>query len=308
MFTRRIPRTANFDIDGPELALYQEVTRFVKRQSARAAAQGDDPRARAVGFLMSLYQRRLASSAYAMRRSLENRARRLEEGLKRARELLRKAPPSLPDREELDEFEDAERERLERQLEAVTLAGNADQVRAEVAELRGLAEEAKAVEGSGGEAKLGRLREIMREEGFFDRPDQRLLLFTEFRDTLDHLVERMKDWGFRVGCIHGGMKSGARDEPGSRLHAEQQFREGAIQVLVATEAAGEGINLQCCHILFNYDIPWNPNRLEQRMGRIHRYGQRRDCLIFNFVAANTIEGRVLPPPPGQAPGDSRRPR
>ena len=89
------------------------------------------------------------------------------------------------------------------------------------------------------------------------------------------------------------MRPGSRDEVGSRLYTEQQFRDGHIQVLVATEAAGEGINLQCCHILFNYDIPWNPNRLEQRMGRIHRYGQRFDCLIFNFVATNTIEGRVL---------------
>jgi superfamily II DNA/RNA helicase len=123
--------------------------------------------------------------------------------------------------------------------------------------------------------------------------DQRLLLFTEFKDTLDYLVDRLKSWGFRLGCIHGGMKSGSRDEPGTRLHAEQQFREGGIQILVATEAAGEGINLQVCNILFNYDIPWNPNRLEQRMGRIHRYGQRKDCLIFNFVASNTIEGHVL---------------
>jgi len=89
------------------------------------------------------------------------------------------------------------------------------------------------------------------------------------------------------------MKPGSRDEPGTRLFAEQQFRDGAIQILVATEAAGEGINLQVCNILFNYDIPWNPNRLEQRMGRIHRYGQRKDCLIFNFVATNTIEGQVL---------------
>src|SRR6267378_7568565 len=89
------------------------------------------------------------------------------------------------------------------------------------------------------------------------------------------------------------MQIGSRDVKGSRLYAEQQFREGAIQVLVATEAAGEGINLQVCNVLFNYDIPWNPNRLEQRMGRIHRYGQTRDCLIFNFVATNTIEGRVL---------------
>ena len=293
VFTRRIPRTADFAIDGPEFALYQEVTRFVKRQSARAAAQGDDPRARAVGFLMSLYQRRLASSTRAMRRSLENRAKRLTDGLDRAQELARTAPPSLPDPEELEELEDAERERLEAMLEAITLAGNAEQVRDEIAELRRLADDAKAVEGSAGEAKLDRLKNIMQEEGFFDRPDQRLLLFTEFRDTLDYLMDRLKAWGFGVGCIHGGMRPGSRDEAGTRLHAEQQFREGNIQVLVATEAAGEGINLQCCHILFNYDIPWNPNRLEQRMGRIHRYGQRQDCLIFNFVATNTIEGRVL---------------
>ena len=293
VFTKRITRTADFSIDGPEFELYQKITRFVKRQSSRAAAQGDDPRARAVGFLMSLYQRRLASSTYAMRRSLDNRARRLEEGLKRAQDLVRTAPPNIPDPEELEEFEDAERERLERMLEAITLAGNAEQVREEIAELLELADEAKVVERSGSEAKLGHLRDIMQDEGFFDRPDQRLLLFTEFKDTLDHLMEQLKAWGFSVGCIHGGMKPGSRYEQGSRLYTEQQFREGAIQVLVATEAAGEGINLQCCHILFNYDIPWNPNRLEQRMGRIHRYGQRHDCLIFNFVATNTIEGRVL---------------
>ena len=293
VFTKRITHTAGFHIDGVEFDVYNEVTRFVKRQSARAAAQGDDRRARAVGFLMSLYQRRLASSIYAMRRSLENRAKRLEDGLQQAQELAQTAPPDLPDWEDLEELEDTERERLERLLEAVTLAGNREEVRQEIAELRELAERAKSVETSGTEAKLSRLKEILQERGFFDDPEQRLLIFTEFKDTLDYLMERLKGWGFRVGCIHGGMKPGSREEPGTRLHAEQQFRDGAIQVLVATEAAGEGINLQCCHILFNYDIPWNPNRLEQRMGRIHRYGQRFDCLIFNFVAANTIEGRVL---------------
>lgn len=293
IFTKRIPHTVDFQIDGPEFELYRDVTRFVKRQSAKAAAQGDDPRARAVGFLMSLYQRRLASSTYAMRHSLENRARRLEEGLKRAQELVRLAPPDLPDPEELEEMEENERERLERILEAITLAGNADQVREEIEELRGLADQAWIVEDSGAESKLSRLKDLLQNEGFFDRPDQRLLIFTEFKDTLDYLMEKLKTWGFRVGCIHGGMRPGSRDEPGTRLYAEQQFREGATQILVATEAAGEGINLQVCNILFNYDIPWNPNRLEQRMGRIHRYGQRKDCLIFNFVATNTIEGRVL---------------
>ncbi len=293
IFTRRIPHTVDFQIDGAEFDLYRDVTRFVKRESARAAAEGEDPRARAIGFLMSLYQRRLASSTYALRRSLENRARRLEEGLKRAQDIARQAPPDLPDPEELEEMEESERERLEAMLEAVTLAASADQVRQEVQELRRLTADARAVEETGAEAKLSELKELLQKEGFFDHPDQRLLIFTEFKDTLDHLVDRLTSWGFRVGSIHGGMKPGSRDEPGSRLYAEQQFREGAIQILVATEAAGEGINLQVCNILFNYDIPWNPNRLEQRMGRIHRYGQRKDCLIFNFVATNTIEGRVL---------------
>jgi len=293
IFTKRIPHTVDFQIDSAEFDLYRDVTRFVKQQSAKAAAQGDDPRARAVGFLMSLYQRRLASSTRAMRCSLENRARRLHEGLKKAQELARLAPPDLPDPEELEEMEEGERERLEQMLEAITLAGSAEQVRDEVGDLKQLAAQAKAVEDTGAEAKLSRLKELLHQEGFFDHPEQRLLLFTEFKDTLDYLMGLLKEWGFRVGCIHGSMKIGSRDDPNTRLYVEQQFRDGDIQVLVATEAAGEGINLQCCHILFNYDIPWNPNRLEQRMGRIHRYGQTHDCLIFNFVATNTIEGRVL---------------
>jgi len=129
IFTKRIPHTVDFQMDGPEFDLYRDITRFVKRQSAKAAAQGDDPRARAVGFLMSLYQRRLASSTYSMRRSLENRARRIEEGLKHAQELVRLAPPDLPDPEELEEMEEVERERLEQMLEAITLSSNAEQVR-----------------------------------------------------------------------------------------------------------------------------------------------------------------------------------
>ena len=140
------PSYRRFSIDGPEFELYREVTRFVKQQSVRAAGQGDDLRARAVGFLMSLYQRRLASSTYAMRRSLENRARRLADGLKRAQELTEQAPPDIPTPEELEEMEEIERERLEEILEAITLAGNADQVREEIEELDRLAAQAQGVE------------------------------------------------------------------------------------------------------------------------------------------------------------------
>jgi superfamily II DNA or RNA helicase len=293
LFTKRETRTADFTIDNEELRLYRDVTSFVKEQSRRAAAKGDDPRARAVGFLMALYQRRLASSAYAMRHSLENRARRLMENLKRAQEIALTAPRDLPTEEDLEEMEEAERERLEGVLAAITVAQNPNQVREEVARLQQLAEQARKLEEAEGEAKLAKLRTVLREQGFFDRPGERLLIFTEFKDTLDYLVDKLGKWGFDVGFIHGGMPIGSRDEKGSRLYVEQQFREGAIQILVATEAAGEGINLQCCHVLFNYDIPWNPNRLEQRMGRIHRYGQLHDCLIFNFVATNTVEGRIL---------------
>ncbi|MGH7784704.1 MAG: helicase-related protein, partial [Candidatus Binatia bacterium] len=108
-----------------------------------------------------------------------------------------------------------------------------------------------------GDSPQGRSRQfqsLLHQEGFFDHSDQRLLVFIEFKDTLDYLVGILRNWGFRVGLIHGGMKPGSREEPNSRLYTEQQFKDGAIQVLVATEAAGEGINLQCCHILFNYDI------------------------------------------------------
>jgi superfamily II DNA or RNA helicase len=293
IFTNRIPHTASFNIDDAELELYQEVTRFVKRQSARAAADEEDPRARAIGFLMSLFQRRLASSTHALERSLQNRARRLEDSLKAARQLVAITPPEIPDADEWDELEDVERERLEQIVEAITLTNNADEIQEEIRELRELAEKARAVEQSGSEAKLAKLRILLQEQGFFEKSAERLLIFTEYRDTLEYLVENLKNWGFKVGFIHGQMKPGSREDPGTRLYAEQQFREGGFQILVATEAAGEGINLQVCHIMFNYDIPWNPNRLEQRMGRIHRYGQTKDCLIFNFVATNTVEGRIL---------------
>ena len=293
VFTKRITRTASFDIADAERELYEAISRFIKRQSAHAAEQGDTARARAVGFLMTLYQRRLASSARAIRRSLENRARRLAENRPQAQSPAAAVPASVPDPEDFEEMTDEDRAQWESRMDPVTLADRADDVRAEIAELEGFAAQAQAIEDAGSEAKRGRLREILHEQGFFERPEQRLLIFTEFKDTLDYLAAQLNSWGFRVGQIHGGMHIGSSEEPGTRLYVEQQFRNGDIQALVATEAAGEGINLQCCHILFNYDIPWNPNRLEQRMGRIHRYGQLDDCLIFNFVAANTIEGRVL---------------
>jgi hypothetical protein len=115
-----------------------------------------------------------------------------------------------------------------------------------------------------------------------------LLIFTEAKDTLDYLLDYLNSWGLIVTHIDGSMP------PPARYAAEEHFRdpEGA-QVLVATEAAGEGINLQFCHLMINYDLPWNPTRLEQRMGRIHRYGQAYEVYIYNLVATSTREGYVF---------------
>jgi ERCC4-related helicase len=108
---------------------------------------------------------------------------------------------------------------VEDMLEAITLAGNAEQVREEIEDLKRLALQTQAVEDSEDEAKLSRLKDLLHQEGFFDHPGKRLLIFTEFNDTLDYLLNCLKGWGFRAGCIHSGMKPGSREEPGTRLHA-----------------------------------------------------------------------------------------
>ena len=144
---------------------------------------------------------------------------------------------------------------------------------------------AEEVEGRRDERKLTELLDVVRNLGLKEDRRKQLLIFTEHKDTLDYLVENLSA-DFEVAQIHGQMKLA------ERIEQERYFRETA-QIMVATEAAGEGINLQFCHLMVNYDIPWNPNRLEQRMGRIHRIGQTEEVYIFNLVATNTREGYVL---------------
>jgi len=293
LFTKRIPHTVAFTLEGEELELYQAVSHYVKDQSRRAADLGDDRRARAIGFLMAMYQRRMASSTYALKESLNRRQKKLGNLLEKAKVLGDLEIPDIPSEEEWEEMDAAEREALEERLEQVSLARRKPELEAEIKKIESLIHLAQQVEHRDREVKLRALKEQLAGQGIFADKNLRLLLFTEYKDTLDYLVRKLRGWGLTVGFIHGGMKPGSRDEPGTRLYAERQFWELATQVMVATEAAGEGINLHCCNVLFNYDIPWNPNRLEQRMGRIHRYGQQKDCLIFNFFAQNTVEGRVL---------------
>lgn len=290
IFTARNVQTVGFQIDSEEWDLYDALTRYVEDQSIRAQSVNATT-GRAIGFTMAMLQRRLASSVYAARRSLERMRDKRQMILDdpqsyREQQIAKKLP------EEFDDLPEEEQQQILSQLEEVVASVDPLVLREEILQLTRLIDHARLLEQREVETKLNRLREVISEQGVFKDASMKLLLFTEHKDTLDYLVGRLTEWGLSVTQIHGGMKTGDRDSPGTRIHAEREFRETA-QVLVATEAAGEGINLQFCWLMINYDIPWNPVRLEQRMGRIHRYGQEKDCLIFNFVATNTREGRVL---------------
>jgi len=290
LFTRRNVQTIDFQIDSDEWDFYDALTRYVEDQSIKAAAD-DSARSRAIGFTMALLQRRFASSLYAVRRSLERMKEKREKILAdpagyRQEQIVKRLP------EDFDELPEDEQQEIIAELEDVVASVDPAALREDILQLDKLIRLAKQLEGREVESKLLRLKEVLTSNRVFDDPKMKLLIFTEHKDTLDYLVGKLRDWGLSVTQIHGGMKIGDRDMPGSRIYSEREFKE-SCQLLVATEAAGEGINLQFCWFMINYDIPWNPVRLEQRMGRIHRYGQEKDCLIFNFVATNTREGRVF---------------
>jgi len=288
IFTRRFPRTIKFRLSDIEKELYNEVSRYVVEQYNKALVKPEDKR-RNVAFALLILQRRMASSTYALLRSLERRKAKLERMLKEGRkeELQRISMPA--DYEETEDLEEIERWKREEEWESVTVARSFEELRAEIETLERLIEKAKRIVDTEGEVKLRELRKAI-EEGFKKIEEmngrRKILIFTESRDTLDYLVRKISEWRYRVNYIHGGM--GLEE----RIMAEKVFRD-ETEIMVATEAAGEGINLQFCHIMINYDIPWNPNRLEQRMGRIHRYGQQKDVYMFNLVAEDTREGMVL---------------
>ncbi len=242
-------------------------------------------------------QRRLASSLRAIRTSLARREEKLKDKLLAMR-TGGITPPTPPVPSFEDEPEDDE-ERWEQEDAAlgVTLSiRSVKEMELEIQEVHELYELAcmaeEEAERTDCERKLAELRKLLREPLEDGKTvwesGEKLLVFTENRDTLDYLVEKFMTWGFRVAQIYGGMKQE------DRRAAQDYFKEPeGAQILVATEAAGEGINLQFCRLMVNYDIPWNPNRLEQRMGRIHRYGQKYSVRVFNLVASNTREGNVL---------------
>ena len=298
LFTEREVHTATFDLDGDEYEFYDALTRYVEDQSIRAASDENKARGRALGFTMAMLQRRFASSVYAVRRTLERMRKRRQNILADPRDYVRRQM-SIPD--DLDELPEDEMMAIIEAIEEAAINFDPTALREDVLQLGKLIDHACELEKREVESKLARLKKLLTDEQVFADPTMKVLIFTEHKDTLDYLVGdgrdgrplgKLREWGLTVTQIHGSMKIGDRDSPGTRIYAEREFREQA-QVLVATEAAGEGINLQFCWFMINYDIPWNPVRLEQRMGRIHRYGQEHDCLVYNFVAVNTREGRVL---------------
>src|SRR6266571_1030592 len=289
LFLDRFVTTSTYHLSPAERELYEAVTDYVEEQSERAAEKGE--RGRLLGFTLALLQRRLASSSRAIRRSLERRFKRLST-LQDHMEELQQQGVEIP--EDFEDLPEEERAEIESRLEKFTVAENREELQWECRQLERLIDLAKRVEKAEEETKITRLKELLTDQKIFGTTTK-LLIFTEHKDTLDYLVEKLTRWGFKVTQIHGQMKLGDPESPRTRLQAEKDFRdaEGA-QIMVATEAAGEGINLHySCWTMVNYDLPWNPNRLEQRMGRIHRYGQQRDVIIFNLVAEDTREGDVM---------------
>lgn len=280
LFPPRYVHTPSWRLGDDEKRLYNAVTDYVEKWYNLALQKEK----RNVAFALLILQRRLASSVRAIRRSLERRKQRLEDLLKQGQWLTERS--EIIDEEALEDAPELERLRQEEELAArLTAAETREELQAEIELLEQLVRLAKAAEHQSIETKLNKLREVIEDE-HIQSTGEKLLIFTESRDTLDYLAERLRGWGFSVVTLHGGMNLD------QRIQAEHEFRDKA-QIMVSTEAGGEGINLQFCSLMVNYDIPWNPNRLEQRMGRIHRYGQQKEVHIYNLVAADTREGRVL---------------
>ena len=296
LFPDRYAHTVTFRLNMEEYDLYKAVTAFINRFLPQASGR----KKASVALARTVLQRRLASSTYAICESIRRRLERQEALLKELEDLppnqrarrLAQLQGRLPDAEqEEDDLDDETRDRL---ADEATAAVELDSLRTEIAALRDLLVQARRVREHAADSKLLSLKECLEKAEFGELRDGRgkLLVFTEHRDTLTYLCEHLARWGYSTCRIHGAMN------PHERKHAQEQFRS-ASQICVATEAAGEGINLQFCHLMINYDLPWNPTRLEQRLGRIHRIGQERECHVFNFVASDSeegqpiIEGRIL---------------
>jgi SNF2 family DNA or RNA helicase len=295
LFKDRFTRTTSYELTPEEKSLYDSVTDYLTTKKAEASQSKNIH----VSLALSVMQRRLVSSIFAIRNTLERRFNALQgivDEVNRNPNLWNQRHKldilDVDTMDDYDELEDEERDALDdilsdpRKFKLFTTSKSLSEIQSEATEVKKLFLMADALyKSSQEEQKFIKLRELLTSEKVID--GEKLVLFTEHKDTLLYLEERLKNNGYSVVTIHGGKSV---DE---RRQAQWDFAKPETQILIATDAAGEGINLQFCRLLINWDIPWNPNRLEQRMGRIHRYGQKQDVLVFNMVASNTKEGHVL---------------
>lgn len=277
MFPERHVHTLPVEFTPQEHRLYRDITEYLRSYYRL----GEHQDAQAAGFSMVIYQKRLVSSIRAIRRSLEQRARLLRSGghdgefSPQVERLL----PQYWDRPET--LTDRQRARVEDELQRFATGRSSEHLERELEVLEELVERTRSIDV---DSKAKTLREFV--DGLFERdPDEKVLVFTEYTDTLEYLRDRVLD-DYDVAHIHGRMSQRARRDELER------FRDEA-NVMVATDAAREGINLQFAHIMVNYDLPWNPIRIDQRMGRLHRYGQDRDVHIYNLFVDDTRESRIL---------------
>ena len=296
LFPERRASTVPYQLSPTEHDLYEDVSEYVREEMNKVS---DDDTRRSVGFALVVLQRRLASSPRAILRSLTRRRDRLraqadqthDDDAKLAADLA--APLGLVS-EDPDEMTSARAETY--QDEVVNVATNARtlaELETEILVLDGLVAKAEAVHGARVDAKWEALAELLMSADMYEADGQRrkIIVFSENRDTLDYLEDRLAELLGKtvdVQVIHGAMSWADR-----RLSQARFIAEPTSSVLIATDAAGEGVNLQVAHLMVNYDVPWNPNRLEQRFGRIHRIGQRHTCHLWNLVAADTREGDVF---------------
>ncbi|MCC5805065.1 MAG: DUF3883 domain-containing protein [Opitutales bacterium] len=304
LFPKRHAYTLPFKLSDAEAALYEAVTRYVSDEFNRADNLENNRRG-TVGFALTILQRRLASSPEAIFQSLRRRRERLgkrlreEKILKRGAEVRLDRLPGLPDLDEealenLEDLPDAELEDAEEEVvDLATAAQTIHELEAEIAILRDLERQAADVLRSGTDTKWVKLSEaldeIVRDKASGHR--RKLVIFTEHRDTLRYLEDKLKSfYGSEeaIVTIHGQTPRDQR-----RAIQEAFTNDPEVLVFLATDAAGEGINLQRAHLMVNYDLPWNPNRLEQRFGRIHRIGQREECHLWNLIAEETREADVF---------------
>jgi superfamily II DNA or RNA helicase len=314
LFPERYAYTVNYKLSELEVSLYHDVTNYVREEMNRAD-QLEGGRGNRVGFALTILQRRLASSPEAIYRSIQRRRERLAERLREERVLKRGADARLEllqsdetasvDLEDVDAFydeapaeevEDTEDEVVDRASAARTIA----ELEAEIQTLRRLEDLAQQVRSSGTDQKWEQLSRLLQGDSeasaageLFDAQGHRrkLIIFTEHRDTLNYLTNRIRTLIGRAEAFVTIQGSMGRED---RRKAQEAFtQDPEVQILIATDAAGEGINLQRAHLMVNYDLPWNPNRVEQRFGRIHRIGQTEVCHLWNLVASETREGEVF---------------